>query len=139
MKIEFKPIGFVKTDIKSVPRHWTVSDAEGILVLDEKFTEGLKDIKKGQHIIVIFYFHNSPSFTQSFLIQKPPHLKEQLGVFSTCSPIRPNPVGMSVLEVTNIERNNIHVKGIDMFNGTPILDIKPYIEIDTNKTTLNER
>jgi tRNA-Thr(GGU) m(6)t(6)A37 methyltransferase TsaA len=138
MKIEFKPIGFVKTDIKSVPRHWTVSDVEGMLVLDEEFTIGLKDIKKGQRIIVIFYFHNSPGFTQSFLIQKPPHLKEQLGVFSTCSPVRPNPVGMSVLEVTKIERNIIHVKGIDMFDGTPILDIKPYIEIDTNKTALNE-
>jgi tRNA-Thr(GGU) m(6)t(6)A37 methyltransferase TsaA len=138
MKIEFKPIGFVKTDIKSVPRHWTVSDAEGMLVLDEKYTVGLKNVKQGQRIVVIFYFHKSPDFTQSFLTQKPPHLKEQLGVFSICSPIRPNPVGMSVLEVTKIEGNIIHVKGIDMFDGTPILDIKPYVEICKNKTASNE-
>jgi len=125
MKIEFKPIGFVKTDASTVPRHWTVSDVEGRIVIDEIYTEGLKDIQRGDSIIVIFYFHQSSEFTVQHLIQTPPHRYEKLGVFSTCSPIRPNSIGMSVLEVLGIEENIIHVKGLDMVDGTPILDIKP--------------
>ena len=128
MKIEFKPIGFVHTDANHIPRHWSVSDVEGTLNVDKKYTEGLKDIKKGQKIVVIFTFHNSPDFTETHLKQKPPNRKEKLGVFSICSPVRPNAVGMSVLEVKKIEKNVIYVKGLDMIEGTPLLDIKPYIE-----------
>ncbi|MGQ9569665.1 MAG: tRNA (N6-threonylcarbamoyladenosine(37)-N6)-methyltransferase TrmO [Thermodesulfovibrionales bacterium] len=125
MKIEFKPIGFVKTDVPTVPRHWTISDVEGKLVIYEKYTEGLRDIQRGQSIIVIFHFHQSKEFELRHLIQTPPHRNEKLGVFSTCSPIRPNPIGISVLEVLGIEGNIIYVKGLDMIDGTPILDIKP--------------
>ena len=87
--------------------------------------KGLKDIQKGQDIIVIFYFHRSPDFAVSHLIQTPPHRNEALGVFSICSPIRPNPIGISVVRVVDVARNIIHVKGLDMMNQTPILDIKP--------------
>lgn len=125
MKIEFKPIGFVKTDVLSIPRHWTISDVEGMIVIEEMYTEGLKDIKIGQCIIVIFHFHQSKEFDLHHLVQTPPHRCEKLGVFSACSPIRPNPIGMSVLEVTGITENIIHVKGLDMLDRTPILDIKP--------------
>lgn len=125
MKIEFEPIGFVKTDVEKVPRHWTVSSVQGAIVVDPKFVAGLKDIRSGQRIVVIFYFHRSPAFTPDFLIQTPPHLNRQIGVFSICSPVRPNPVGMSVVEVLRIEGNVIQVKGIDMIDGTPVLDIKP--------------
>jgi tRNA-Thr(GGU) m(6)t(6)A37 methyltransferase TsaA len=133
MKIELKPIGIVRTNAKQVPRHWTVSDVKGFLEIDKKYTKGLRDIKKGQRIVVIFHFHQSPSFTSDHLIQTPPHRKERLGVFSICSPIRPNPIGISVLEVISIRDNIIHVKGIDMLDGTPILDIKPMIENDTDE------
>jgi tRNA-Thr(GGU) m(6)t(6)A37 methyltransferase TsaA len=132
LKIEFKPIGYVKTDVQIVPRHWTISDVEGIIVLDEIYTDGLKDIKIGEDIIVIFYFHQSKEFEPRHLIQIPPHRNEQLGVFSTCSPIRPNPIGMSVVEVLDIKGNVIHVKGLDMIDGTPILDIKPLIGLKRN-------
>jgi tRNA (adenine37-N6)-methyltransferase len=125
MNIAFKPIGFLKTDALPVPRHWTISEVDGEIVIDEAYTKGLKDIHKSQDIVVIFHFHQSPQFTANHLIQKPPHRKEQLGVFSTCSPIRPNPIGISVVRVTNIEENIIYVKGLDMVDGTPILDIKP--------------
>ncbi len=124
-KIAFKPIGFVRTDVSSVPRHWTISDVEGMIVIDEIYTEGLKDIKVGENIIVIFHFHQSREFDLHHLVQKPPHRNEELGVFSTCSPIRPNPIGISVVEVLAIIGNVIHLKGLDMINGTPILDIKP--------------
>ena len=125
MKIELVPIGFVRTDVEKVPRHWTVSDAEGAIVVDERYKEGLRDIKAGQYIVVLFYFHQSPRFTPDLLIQKPRHRNEQLGVFSICSPVRPNPLGMSVVEVLRVEGCTIRIKGLDMRDGTPVLDIKP--------------
>ena len=128
MSIELKPIGFVRTDATEVPRHWSVSGVEGMLIIDEEYMEGLKDIEPGQRIVVIFNFHRSPEFASRFLRQTPPHRGKDMGVFSTCSPIRPNPIGMSVLEVLGIEGATIRVKRLDMLEGTPILDIKPYIE-----------
>ena len=128
MSIEMEPIGFVQTDAEKIPRHWSVSDVRGKLVIDEKYLHGLKDIIAGQRIVVIFHFHRSPKFTSQFLSQTPPQSGEQLGVFSICSPIRPNPIGMSILEVLMREENVIYVKGLDMQDGTPILDIKPHVE-----------
>ncbi|RLB88218.1 MAG: tRNA (N6-threonylcarbamoyladenosine(37)-N6)-methyltransferase TrmO [Deltaproteobacteria bacterium] len=128
MSVTMKYIGFVRTESTRVPRHWSLSDVEGSLVIDEAYTEGLKDIRPGQRIVVIFHFHRGVNFGPEFLTQTPPNRQERIGVFSTCSPIRPNPVGMSVLEVTGVEANIVHVKGLDMLDGTPILDIKPYVE-----------
>ena len=122
-----EPIGSVHTNVKKIPRHWSVSDVEGTLVIDERYLEGLKDIKPRQRIVVIFHFHQSPAFDASHLTQTPPHRQKSLGVFSICSPIRPNPIGMSVLEVFGIQDNIVKVKGLDMLDGTPILDIKPCI------------
>ena len=132
MKIELMPIDFVKTETENVPRHWTISDAGGSIVVDEQYKEGLKDIKIGQHIVVLFYFHQSPRFTPDLLVQKPSHRNEQFGVFSISSPVRPNPIGMSVVEVLGIEGNVIYIKGLDMIDGTPVLDIKPATEMGLN-------
>ena len=123
-----QPIGFVRTDAQQVPRHWTVSDVKGSLVIDDRYQEGLRDIKKNQRIVVIFHFHRSPKFPSELLRQTPPNRKEELGVFSICSPRRPNPIGMSVLKVLKVRGNVIHVQGLDMIDGTPILDIKPHVE-----------
>jgi tRNA-Thr(GGU) m(6)t(6)A37 methyltransferase TsaA len=127
MTITMEPIGFVHTEASIVPRHWTVSDTKGTLVINEKYQKGLKDIKAGQRIVVIFHFHKSPAFTPELLIQKPPHSIEKRGVFSISSPKRPNPVGMSVLDVIGVDGNIIYVRGLDMFEGTPILDLKPHV------------
>ena len=127
MSIEMEPIGFLHTNAETIPRHWTVSDVEGTLIVDERYIAGLKDIKAGQRIVVIFYFHQSPEFDASYLTRTPPHRKKRLGVFSICSPVRPNPIGMSVLEVLDVKDNVMHVKGLDMLEGTPVLDIKPCI------------
>ena len=128
MIVKMEPIGFVHTEAKSVPRHWTVSDVEGTLIIDQRYLEGLKDIKVGQRIVVIFHLHQSPTFNASYLTQTPPHRKNRLGVFSICSPVRPNPIGMSILDVVGIKNNIIKVKGLDMLDGTPVLDIKPCVE-----------
>jgi len=127
MIIEMKPIGFVSTDAETIPRSWSVSDVKGKLVIDKSYVEGLRDIKPGKRIYVIFHFHQSPNFTSQFLRIRPPNREEKLGVFSTHSPIRPNPIGLSLLEVLEIDGNIIHVNGLDMLDGTPILDIKPEV------------
>jgi len=127
MTIEFEPIGFVSTDVAKVPRHWTVSEAEGTIVISDQYTEGLKDIKAGQSIVVLFYFHKSPRFTPDLLVQTH-RSNKRMGVFSICSPIRPNPIGMSVVAVLGVEGHTIKIKDLDMLDGTPILDIKPVME-----------
>jgi tRNA (adenine37-N6)-methyltransferase len=129
MSIELRPIGFVRTDVRELPRHWSVSDVEGTLVIDEKYSEGLRDIEAGQRVVVIFHLHRSPGFSPELLRQTSGHTGREMGVFSTCSPIRPNPIGMSVVEVLGIRGSSIDVRRLDMLDGTPILDIKPYIEV----------
>lgn len=134
MAIKLKPIGFVRTDVEKIPRHWSVSDVEGALVIDEQYLEGLDGIEPGQCIVVIFNFHRSPEFSRRFIRQTPPHSGKETGVFSTCSPIRPNPVGMSVLEVMEVEGPTVHVKRLDILDGTPVLDIKPHIEEEQDRS-----
>ena len=98
MSIEFRPIGFVRTNAQELPRHWSVSDVEGTLVIDEEYSEGLRDIEAGQLIVVIFYFHRSPEFSPELLRQTSGHTGREMGVFSICSPVRPNPIGMSAVK-----------------------------------------
>ena len=127
MGIEFQPIGFVRVEAEDVPRSWRRSELEGTLVIDERYLEGLVDIERGQRIVVIFNFHRSPEFSMELLRQTPPHTGKKTGIFSICSPVRPNPIGMSVVEVLGVEGGAVRVRGLDMLDGTPILDIKPYI------------
>jgi tRNA (adenine37-N6)-methyltransferase len=128
MSIELRTIGVVRTNAEEIPRHWSVSDVEGTLEIDEEYSEGLRDIEPGQRIVVIFNFHRSPGFAPEFLRQTSGQNGREMGVFSICSPIRPNPIGMSVVEVLGIRGANIDVRRLDMLDGTPILDIKPHIE-----------
>lgn len=128
MSIELRPIGIVRTDAEVLPRHWSVSEVEGTLVIDEEYSEGLRDIGPGQRIVVIFHFHRSPGFSPEYLRQTSGQDGREAGVFSLCSPIRPNPVGMSVLEVLGVRGANVEVRRLDALDGTPILDIKPHIE-----------
>lgn len=125
--INLEPIGYLRSKHKEVPNHCSISDLEGELVIAPEYTEGLSSIEPGDKIAVIFNFHKSPPFKSEKLKQKPPHRDKKKGVFSICSPKRPNPLGLSVLEVISREKNVLRVSGIDMLDGTPILDIKPYI------------
>lgn len=127
MKITMDPIGYFHTDETEIPRHWSISDEKGWIEIDPQYIEGMKHIRAGQQIAVIFYFHRSGAFTKDLLIQTPPHKGRKMGVFSICSPRRPNPVGLSVLAVTGVRGNKIDVNHIDMIDGTPIIDIKPHI------------
>jgi len=127
-EIKLKPIGYIRTPEADIPRHWSVSEAIGEIIIDKQYESGLRDMKAGEKILVTFHFHKSPEFTKEYLFQHPPHKDREFGIFSTCSPIRPNPIGVSIVEILEIQGNRIMVKGIDMIDGTPVLDIKPWNE-----------
>jgi tRNA (adenine37-N6)-methyltransferase len=124
-RYEFSPIGYVRTEAKTVPRFYRISDVRGTLQIDDRFREGLREIQAGDRIIVVFLFHQSPPFEDAYLRVTPPRRNEPRGVFSTRSPVRPNPIGISELEVLGVEEGSLQVKGLDMVDGSPILDIKP--------------
>ena len=135
MEFALKPIGTVrspfrkKEDIKKSrntdPRGF--DDIQGELEISANFAEGLQDIDGFSHIIVIFAFHES---REKKITAQPPHDGKKRGIFATRSPNRPNPIGFSVLRLIKREENILHVQGIDMIDGTPILDIKPYTPRD---------
>ena len=126
MTVCFTPIGTVHTSARELPRHWSVSEVEGWLEILPQYEAGLADMGAGQKIVVLFHFHQSPPFSSGMLRQTPHHRNKTLGVFSICSPRRPNAIGLSVLEVLDRKGGRIRVRGLDMFDGTPILDIKPH-------------
>ena len=127
MTIHFTPIGYVRTGVpdEEMPHFYAVSEVEGILDILPKYEQGLGDLQLGQQINVLFHFDRSPAFSQDQLRQIPRKRDELRGVFSICTPIRPNAIGLSVLTVLGIDGGRIRVKGLDMFDGTPVLDIKP--------------
>lgn len=140
MEIKFKPIGVVhsplkkKEDIQS-PRSTDPQGSDSVqgeLEIFKEFEEGLKDIDGFSHLILFFAFHKS---VECRLFAHPPYDNKRRGVFATRSPNRPNPIGMTVLKLIQIERNILRVSGIDMFEGTPILDIKPYTPRDQKSDT----
>jgi tRNA-Thr(GGU) m(6)t(6)A37 methyltransferase TsaA len=128
MSIELKPIGVVRTDASEIPRHWSVSNVKGTLVIDPQYAAGLRDVAPGQRLVVLFHFDRSPPFTPAYLVQTSGETGRETGLFSTCSPIRPNPLGLSVVEVLAVDGPVVHVTGLDMLDGTPILDLKPHVE-----------
>jgi len=100
-------------------------DVEGEIVLDPGFVEGLNGIEGFSHIIVLYQFDRS----QSYALTVTPYLdKERRGLFATRAPRRPNPIGLTVVELVEVDGNRLRVRGIDMLDGTPVLDIKPYVE-----------
>lgn len=125
---EMKPIGFVRSpysETSQIPKGCGAKhDAEGVLEIDAEFEEGLLDIEGLSHLFVIWAFHKSEGFS---LLGKPPTDDRPHGVFATRSPRRPNPIGLTVVELLKREGASLHVRGIDMLDGTPILDIKPYL------------
>jgi tRNA-Thr(GGU) m(6)t(6)A37 methyltransferase TsaA len=121
-----RPIGVVHSGEANPPRHWSISQVEGELEIQPGYREALSDIRPGERIVVLFAFHRSPPFARRHLKQIPPSRQEPRGVFSTCSPVRPNPIGLSVVEVLRVEGTRLRVRGLDMLDGTPILDIKPH-------------
>ena len=126
--IEMRPIGFVRsayTDASQIPKgRGAKHEAVGILEIVPDFEEGLRDIEGFSHVFVLWVFDRSDGYE---LLAKPPTASRVHGVFTTRSPRRPNPIGLTVVEVLGREGRQVRVRGIDMLDGTPILDIKPYL------------
>ncbi len=99
-------------------------EAEGVLKILPEFKAGLTDIEGFSHLIVLWEFDRSDGFA---LVGTPPSDNRPHGVFATRSPRRPNPIGLTVVELLRREGASLHVRGVDMLDGTPILDIKPYL------------
>jgi tRNA-Thr(GGU) m(6)t(6)A37 methyltransferase TsaA len=98
--------------------------AEGILKILPEFEPGLLDIEGFSHLFVLWQFHRA---LECELVGKPPFDDNPRGVFATRSPRRPNPIGLTAVELLRREGPCLHVRGVDMLDGTPILDIKPYL------------
>ena len=127
-KIEMKPIGYVRSPIKDREGGPIQPDGgneiRGTIEIEPEFAEGLDDLEGFSRILVIFNFHLSSGYRLRVI----PFLDDvKRGVFSTRSPNRPNPIGLSSVILERIEGNTLFIKGMDMLDGTPVLDIKPYI------------
>jgi tRNA-Thr(GGU) m(6)t(6)A37 methyltransferase TsaA len=125
MSIEYKQIGVVKTKTIMTSRCWRTSDVEGELIIDKTYGKGIKGIQAGQYIFIIFHDNKSPEFEPKNIECSQAGNEKKFGVFSTHSSVRPNPIGMAFLEVLDVNDNIITIKGLDIENNTPILDIKP--------------
>jgi|SRR5579863_2596364 len=123
-----RPIGYVRspyTETKSIPKGLGAKhDADGVLEILPEFEVGLVDIEGFSHLFVIWVFDRSQDFE---LTASPPSDSRSHGVFATRSPRRPNPIGLTVVEVLGREGSQVRVRGVDMLDGTPILDLKPYM------------
>jgi len=123
-----QPIGYVKSpyqNSKQIPKGLGAKhDAEGILEILPQFEAGLTHIEGFSHLFVLWVFDRAQGFD---LVATPPTDHRPHGVFATRSPRRPNPIGLTVLELLGRAGASLHVRGIDMLDGTPILDLKPYL------------
>ncbi|MFN3527581.1 MAG: tRNA (N6-threonylcarbamoyladenosine(37)-N6)-methyltransferase TrmO [Candidatus Altarchaeaceae archaeon] len=132
MEIIFKPIGYAYTNFSDEEVKEKGKDIEYRIEILKEYEEGLDKIDGFSHLIVIFYFHKLREDQLNVLKVKPKRYRKfnnelpLIGVFSCDSPSRPNPIGLSVVEFIKREGRNLYVKGLEAFNGTPILDIKPY-------------
>lgn len=124
-----QPIGFIRspyTDTHSIPkgpgaRH----DAEGAIEILPEFEPGLKDIEGFSHLYVLWEFDRADGF--SLVANPPTDERRPHGVFATRSPRRPNPIGLTVVQLLRREGSVLQLRGVDMLDGTPVLDVKPYL------------
>ncbi|HDI78414.1 MAG TPA: tRNA (N6-threonylcarbamoyladenosine(37)-N6)-methyltransferase TrmO [Desulfobacteraceae bacterium] len=127
-KIELSPIGIIHSPFKEPKgtpiQTATAEDVEGKVEVFKEYMVGLKDLNGFSHIILLYHFH----LTKGYSLLVRPYMDDTLrGVFATRAPRRPNPIGMSVVRLTRIEENILYIKDVDIVDGTPLLDIKPYV------------
>ena len=135
MQITYEPVGIVHTPFKSkegMPIQTRGGKGiKGQIIVKEELASGLTDLDGFSHIILIYHFHKSVGFD----LQTIPFLdNNKRGVFSTRAPKRPNSIGISVVRLLSIDKNILNIENVDILDGTPLLDIKPYIpDFDIHK------
>lgn len=125
--LTFEPIGTIHSpfpEAAGMPIQGSFSDAEGVIELDPEYEPGLLDIEGFSHVIVVYEFHDGEGYD----LQPTPFMEDRPhGVFATRAPRRPNPIGLSVLNLESVSGTSLFVSGVDVLDGTPLLDIKPYV------------
>ena len=137
--ITFSPIGFISTPFTTQagtpiqPR--AAEGVAGSIKIFPEFCQGLQDLEGFSHIFLLYHFHLVQSFS---LLVKPFLDNKQRGLFATRAPARPNPIGLSRVRLERIEGDTLHVLDVDMLDGTPLLDIKPFVaDFDLRTDTLS--
>jgi tRNA (adenine37-N6)-methyltransferase len=138
MEFIMKLIGVIHspfTDKKQTPIQSTRSQAVGSVEVFPEFIEGLHDLEGFSHIILLYVFHQADNYA----LRVKPFLDDQLrGLFATRYPCRPNPIGLSIVCLLGCHENILNIEGVDVLDGTPLLDIKPYVpefDVRTNVKT----
>ena len=128
MKVKIKPTGIIRSPYKSVeevPREYESTIGE--VIVFEEYEQGLQDIEGFSHLIILWIFHKSKGYS---LLVKPLYYEGLRGVFATKHPNRPNPIGVTVVELLERKGNVLKIRGIDAVDKTPVIDIKPYTSRD---------
>lgn len=134
-KISYQPIGIIHSpfkDIKGMPiQSAGAKGIKGTIDLKPEYAAGLKDLAGFSHIILLYHFHLS----QSYSLRLKPFLDKAMhGVFATRAPRRPNSIGLSVVKLLRVEGRTLYIEEVDVIDGTPLLDIKPYVpEFDAKR------
>jgi tRNA-Thr(GGU) m(6)t(6)A37 methyltransferase TsaA len=128
MEFRYKPIGVMHSpfkEVKGTPIQPTGAEGiQGVIEIDPELRAGLKDLDGFSHLILLYHFH----LAEGYSLQVRPYLdKTTHGVFATRIPGRPNPIGLSIVRLVKIEDSTIHIQDVDIIDGTPLLDIKPYV------------
>lgn len=128
MKIELEPIGTIHTEfteIEGMPIQPTgAKGVKGTLLIKDKYLNGLKDLEEFSHINILYLLHK----VDGYLLEVKPFMDINThGIFATRSPKRPNRIGSSIVQIDKIKGNSVYVSNIDVLDGTPLLDIKPYV------------
>jgi tRNA (adenine37-N6)-methyltransferase len=128
MEVIFHPIGIIHspfTSLEEMPiQPSSETSGPGVIEVFPEFSEGLKDLEGFSHIYILYHFHmvKSSRLTVTPFLDDAPH-----GLFATRAPSRPNPIGLSLVELVHMEANILHVNRVDVLDNTPLLDIKPYV------------
>ena len=126
--IVYEPIGVIHSPFSTLEgmpiQPSAAKGVRGSVVLNEAYVEGLADLDGFSHIYLLYHFHRSTSFRLKVV----PFLDhEERGLFATRAPSRPNPIGLSVVRLNRVESNRLEIENVDILDGTPLLDIKPYV------------
>jgi len=121
-------IGVVRsrfTDLENMPiQPVGAMDVEGVVEIEPQYEEGLKDLDGFSHIYLLYHFHQAPKVK----LRVTPYMDTmEHGVFATRSPLRPSHLGMSVVELLSVEGSTLRIRGVDILDGTPVIDVKPYL------------
>ncbi|MBK5208015.1 MAG: tRNA (N6-threonylcarbamoyladenosine(37)-N6)-methyltransferase TrmO [Flavobacteriaceae bacterium] len=134
-QININPIGIIHTpfnDIKGMPiQPLAAKGVKGYIELFPEYTEGLTDLAEFSYITLLYHLHKINGYN---LMVKPFMDNKEHGIFATKSPKRPNAIGLSTVKLLGIENNVIHIEMVDMLNGTPLIDIKPFFSKFDNRT-----